>query len=109
MRKKLKIVGYLRNDRVVADACPNCGRKLDHALGIQFGGERPNFREKKGYRTVCGFCAAVLVFADDAGHVRVMTAADAAIAISPQEKSVIAALQKQVASEFTSRRGRSKN
>jgi hypothetical protein len=54
----------------VAPPCPQCGAKLD-----AYSGEIGT-HAKAGDLSVCGYCATLLQFTDDAGHVARLTPAE---------------------------------
>ena len=62
----------------VGDRCPNCLHRLDGVTGVRLDGEfervGPTGRiSVKGTQTICCYCGALLVFADEEGHLRLMT------------------------------------
>jgi len=61
----------------VTEPCPNCLRRLEAvtAVGLEHRFDRlPNGRVSiKGHATRCGYCWALLIFADEHGHLRLMT------------------------------------
>jgi len=104
-RKKI----YIGSGRTVPDGCPNCGHELSGATGVKFGGRRPaTFSQTslKGVPTLCCYCGALLIFSDDAGHVRVMTAAErTSLQLSPELEFLIQITRARIAGGFTSRSG----
>lgn len=76
---KKKRVARIVSGKLVADACPNCGHELSGVTAAKLNGpfERTAGRVSiKGQPSMCVYCGALLVFADEEGHVRVMTAAE---------------------------------
>ena len=72
-----KRVARIASGRLVADSCPNCMHLIDGVTGASLDEpfERiPTGRISiKGSATMCCYCGAMLVFADEEGHLRVMT------------------------------------
>lgn len=60
----------LSTTRCAFSPCPQCGAKLDAASGQV--GTLP----KAGDLSVCGYCATLLQFADDEGHVALLAPAE---------------------------------
>jgi hypothetical protein len=78
---KKKRLALIVSGKTVADACPNCMHRLDGMTAARLDGpfERtgPTRRVSlKGNVSMCVYCGAMLVFADDEGHLRTMTAAE---------------------------------
>jgi hypothetical protein len=71
-RKRAHIV----SGKLAPSACPNCLAKLNGFTGARIGGFLPQPLELKGQHTMCAYCGAMLVFADDQGHLRMMTEAE---------------------------------
>jgi hypothetical protein len=70
--------------------CPQCGHKLDGAIGdrpIEHGPKKDDF-------ATCGFCAATLRFTDDEGGIRSVTKDDlAGVSMIDKLKMVISMAQ----------------
>jgi hypothetical protein len=76
MRRKPKTVHITQRD-LVACPCPNCAHELSGVTAMRFDGFFARGPlSLKGNPTMCGYCGALLVFADDAGRVRAMTEAE---------------------------------
>ena len=77
--KKKRRVARLVSGRLAISACPNCMHRLDAVTAVSFDGpvERVGATgpiSVTGHATMCRYCGAMLMFADEAGHVRLMTA-----------------------------------
>jgi hypothetical protein len=59
--------------QIAASACPNCSARLDGVTGARIGEFFKGQVRLKGNATMCAYCGALLVFADDQGRVRAMT------------------------------------
>ena len=73
-----KRVARIVSGKLVADACPNCMHLLDGVTAASLDGDfdriGPTRRVSlKGNATMCCYCGAMLVFADEDGRLRVMT------------------------------------
>jgi hypothetical protein len=75
MKRRARIAsGKLR----VGGHCPNCLKKCDGATGVSLRGEFKRVGPTqqvsiKGSLTMCAYCGALLVFADEEGRLRLMT------------------------------------
>ena len=80
-RKRVHIVSR----KVPASACPNCFAVLSGFTFADLDGGASEPPPLKGNATMCAYCGAMLIFADDAGSVRTMTAAEReSIRFSPE-------------------------
>jgi len=74
-RKKALISQY----DLVPSSCPSCNHALEAVTAAQICEPGMPFQRNvklKGHPTLCTYCGAVLIFADDAGRVRAMTEAE---------------------------------
>lgn len=100
--KKRRVVSHMMSGRLIADACPNCGHELSGVTGARldapFDRIGPTRRVSlKGNASMCVYCGAMLVFADEEGHVRVMTAAErSSYRLDPVLESIISRLRAKI-------------
>lgn len=72
-----------------AEISPACSTALDALTGVNCKG-RVDFANLVGKPTVCGYCGAIAVFADQSGLMRTPTEAESAsIAASPEIMQVV--------------------
>jgi hypothetical protein len=65
---------HVVSQRVADSPCPNCGKLLSGVTAASIGAPfEPGPIRYKGHATLCGYCGALLIFADDAGRVRAMS------------------------------------
>jgi hypothetical protein len=65
---------HITDRRAVACSCPNCSAELSAFTGVAFDHFFPAGPiELEGNPTMCAYCGALLIFADNAGRVREMT------------------------------------
>jgi hypothetical protein len=67
---------YVRTLQVAASPCPSCHRILSGTTGVQFDSRLPNLLRLKNNLSMCAYCGALLIFADNDGRLRVMTEAE---------------------------------
>lgn len=69
--------------------CPCCHRVLDAATHVGFDGCSAPLN-LSGEATICAYCGALLVFADDAGRLRTLTEAErGSIRFAPVVRNLI--------------------
>ncbi len=68
----------LSSAKTAACMCPNCGHELSGVTEARFtdSDRSPGPLRLKGNPTLCCYCGALLIFADNQGHVRAMTEAE---------------------------------
>jgi len=68
-------IAVVHSAKLASCACPNCSHELSGVTAVTFDGslEKPLL---KGNPTQCAYCGALLIFADEEGHVRTMTEAE---------------------------------
>jgi hypothetical protein len=76
---KKRRVARIVSGKIAGDACPNCMRMLDGVTAASLNGPFERFGPEgrvsvKGHATMCMYCGAMLMFADEEGHLRLMTA-----------------------------------
>lgn len=69
----MRKVAHIISGKLASCACPNCSHELSGATGVMMGGFFQRRVRLKGEPTMCTYCGALLIFADDAGNVRAMT------------------------------------
>jgi hypothetical protein len=104
-RRKIAHIGSRKTG--ASTACPGCSAHLDGLTEVQFR-DSPFERTMrlKGYVTMCCYCGAVLIFADDAGNVRMMTKAERnSLQLAPEAERLYAEWrQSHPAGDFTRKR-----
>jgi hypothetical protein len=73
-RASRRKIAHIVSRRLEASPCPNCGKILSGVTGASIGAFfEPGPIRYKGHATLCCYCGALLIFADDAGRVRAMS------------------------------------
>jgi hypothetical protein len=67
---------HITSRKCAKSPCPNCHTKLDGFTGAMIGERFSEPLFIKGRPTMCAYCGALLVFADNRGRVRAMTEAE---------------------------------
>ena len=78
----------------VASACPNCMKKLDGVTGVSWDGDFKRVGPTRkvsieGSMTMCAYCGVLLMFADEDGRLRLMTAEERAAKVDPAVQQLI--------------------
>jgi hypothetical protein len=101
-------VAHVISGRSAASPCPSCHTKLDGITGVRFGGFIPPDIDITGEPTICVYCGALLVFADQYGRLRAMSEAERnSVEFAPvvQELLEFFRARARPAGNFTSRSG----
>jgi hypothetical protein len=105
MKKK---IATIRSERCAACACPNCSHELSGVTAARVGESiRTGPLRLKGKPTMCGYCGALLIFADNAGRVRMMTEAERnVLQLHPEAKKLMDSWKRDhvPAPDFTKKR-----
>jgi hypothetical protein len=86
---------HMRSGKVPPSPCPSCGKVLDGATGV---GEERGIKPEPGAITICGYCAAVLVFGGGL-KLRKMdpTEAEHVLKTNPVAKIILNAIKQKIA------------
>lgn len=103
-RKRITVA--LSDGRTRKSPCSNCGVLLSAWVQAQPLATATSTTRLKGHRTVCAYCGALLVFADDNGTLRTMTPEERATWNPGDEERRVFEVFRKFAGDFTKRRFR---
>jgi hypothetical protein len=100
--KKPKNYARITSDRLPASvACPNCLHRLDAVTAAVLNGDFDRVGQTqqvsvKGKATRCAYCWALLMFTDDDGNLRMMTAEErCAYRLEPILAEIVESMRRQ--------------
>jgi len=105
-RASRRKMAHVVSRKCVSSVCPNCTTRLDGVTAARIGGFLQQPLRLKGRPTMCSYCGALLIFADDAGNLRAMTEAERnSLNLAPEVKRIYAQWRADhPAGDFTKKR-----
>lgn len=84
-------MAHVVSGKLAPSPCPNCGTLLDGATGVSMGEFFERELRLKDRPTMCCYCGALLVFADNLGHLRTMTETERnSVRFAPEIEKILA-------------------